>query len=198
MRFEGQLKSWNAERGFGFIEPADGGQEIFLHVSAVPTNFCPPKVGQQFTFEIALNRDGKKRASNVGVAAAPRTARVARSKRPAQSGAASALAIPAFVVVYIAIAATRGVSTWFALAYIGLSIVALFAYALDKSAAVAGRWRSSEQSLLLLGLVGGWPGGLVAQQLLRHKSSKTSFRHAFWGTVVVNVTAFLVFHAFRG
>jgi hypothetical protein len=28
MRFEGQLKSWNAERGFGFIEPADGGQEI--------------------------------------------------------------------------------------------------------------------------------------------------------------------------
>jgi uncharacterized membrane protein YsdA (DUF1294 family) len=69
--------------------------------------------------------------------------------------------------------------------------VTLVAYALDKSAAVAGRWRVSEQSLLLLGLAGGWPGGLVAQQLLRHKSSKSSFRNAFWGTVVVNVAAFV-------
>jgi len=196
MRFEGQLKSWNAERGFGFIEPAGGGQEIFLHVSAVPTNLRPPKVGQQFTFEVTLNREGKKRASNVGVAVAPRSDRVSRSERPAQWSAASALAIPAFVAIYIAIAATRGVSIWFALAYIGFSVVALFAYALDKSAAVAGRRRSSEQSLLLLGLVGGWPGGLVAQQLLRHKSNKTSFRSAFWGTVLANVTAFVVFHAF--
>lgn len=181
MRFEGQLRSWNAERGFGFIEPAGGGQDIFLHVSAVPTNFRPPKLGQQFTFDVTLNREGKKRASNVGVAVVPRSGRVARAKRPAQWCAASALAIPAFVVVCIAIAATRGVSIWGTVAYIGLSIVALFAYALDKSAAVAGRWRSSEQSLLL-----------------RHKSSKTSFRHAFWGTVLVNVAAFLVFHAFRG
>jgi len=49
---------------------------------------------------------------------------------------------------------------------------------------------------LLLGLVGGWPGSLVAQQVLRHKSSKASFRRAFWGTVLVNITAFIGFHAF--
>jgi cold shock CspA family protein len=121
MRFEGQLKSWNAERGFGFIEPADGGQEIFLHVSAVPTNFRPPRLGQRFTFEITLNREGKKRASNVGVAAAPRSGRVRRSEPPTQRSAAGALAIPAFVALYIAMAATRGVSIWFALAYISAS-----------------------------------------------------------------------------
>jgi len=86
------------------------------------------------------------------------------------------------------------VSPWFALAYVVLSAACLMAYAFDKSAAVAGRWRSSERSLLVLGLLGGWPGGLLAQQLLRHKSSKASFREAFWGTVVLNVGAFVAFH----
>lgn len=198
MRFEGRLKSWNAERGFGFIEPAGGGQEIFLHVSAVPTHHRPPRLGQQFSFEVSLNREGKKRASNVGVplAAASRGASSSRRPPPTRGSAAGLLAIPAFVALYVAMAATRGVSTWFALAYGALSVVALLAYALDKSAAVAGGWRASEQSLLLLGLAGGWPGGLLAQQLLRHKSKKASFRNAFWGTVVVNVTAFVAFHAF--
>ncbi|XAH22252.1 DUF1294 domain-containing protein [Xylophilus sp. GW821-FHT01B05] len=69
------------------------------------------------------------------------------------------------------------------------------AYAFDKSAAVAGKWRTPERTLLLLGLVGGWPGGLLAQQLLRHKSSKASFRAAFWGTVVINVAGFVLLHS---
>jgi uncharacterized membrane protein YsdA (DUF1294 family) len=108
----------------------------------------------------------------------------------------SAIAIPVFVAIYVAVAVTRGVSHWFAVAYVGLSIVSLLAYALDKSAAVAGRWRTSEQSLLLLSLAGGWPGGLVAQQLLRHKSSKASFRRAFWSTAAFNVAAFVLLHTY--
>jgi len=109
-------------------------------------------------------------------------------------GPASALAIPAFAVAYFLVARRYPVSHWFALAYVVLSAVCLMAYAFDKSAARAGRWRSSEQSLLALGLLGGWPGGLIAQQLLRHKSSKASFREAFWGTVVLNVAAFMGYH----
>jgi uncharacterized membrane protein YsdA (DUF1294 family)/cold shock CspA family protein len=196
MRFSGQLRSWNAERGFGFIEPAEGGQEIFLHASAVPTQLRPPRIGQRFTFEVELNREGKKRASNVGVERAPLKRRQPRRDHPAPWSMARALAIPVFIAIYIAVALTRGVSIWFAAAYGALSIVCLIAYASDKSAAMAGRWRSSEKSLLLLGLVGGWPGGLVAQQLLRHKSSKASFRSAFWATVVANVTAFVLFHVY--
>ena len=196
MRFSGQLKSWNAERAFGFIEPTDGGQEIFLHVSAVPTQLRPPKIGQRFTFEVELNREGKKRASNVGVERASLKRRQPRRDNPAPWSMASALAVPVFIAIYIALALTRGVSIWFAGAYAALSIICLVAYASDKSAALAGRWRWSEKSLLLLGFVGGWPGGLVAQQLLRHKSSKASFRSAFWVTVVANVAAFVVFHVY--
>ena len=127
MRFEGRLKSWNTERGFGFIEPVDGGQDTFLHVSAVPTSLRPPKVGQQFTFEVTLSRDGKKRAANVGVAVAPRSRHAPRVATPAKWSPASALAIPLFLAIYVAVAATRGVSIWFAIAYVGFSVVAVSA-----------------------------------------------------------------------
>ena len=199
MRFEGRLKSWNAERGFGFIEPTAGGQEIFIHVSAIPTDFRPPRIGQEFSFEVELNREGRKRAANVGVpfAAKPRRAVVPerapprRHERPAEWNVLSATAIPAFLVIYAVVAVKWHVPAWVALVYLAMSLVSLLAYAFDKSAAVAGRWRSSERSLLLLGLLGGWPGGLIAQQLLRHKSNKASFRAAFWGTVIVNVGVFV-------
>lgn len=198
MRFSGRLKSWNAERGFGFVKPDGGGQDIFVHVSAVPSRLRPPKLGQHFTFEVELNRDGKKRASNLGIfeQQAPAPSR-AQPQKPASWSAGSALAIPAFVVVYIVVASKYSVSHWLALTYVVLSAICLMAYAFDKSAAVAGRWRSSEQSLLALGVLGGWPGGLLAQQLLRHKSSKASFRRAFWGTVLLNVAAFVGYSTLR-
>ena len=58
----------------------------------------------------------------------------------------------------------------------------------------AGRdaWRIRESALLLLGLLGGWPGAVLAQQWLRHKSAKPSLRNAFWLTVLVNTSLFVV------
>jgi uncharacterized membrane protein YsdA (DUF1294 family) len=48
-----------------------------------------------------------------------------------------------------------------------------------------------ESTLILLGLAGGWPGAIIAQQVLRHKSNKKDFRSAFWASVVLNVLAFV-------
>ena len=73
--------------------------------------------------------------------------------------------------------------------YIGLSLFAYLVYALDKSAARAGAWRTAENRLHILALLGGWPGALIAQQVLRHKSRKASFRLTFWVTVVLNCAA---------
>ena len=75
--------------------------------------------------------------------------------------------------------------------YLVASLVCFMAYTFDKSAARAGRWRISENTLLLLGLLGGWPGAIVAQQLLRHKTAKKPFQRAFWATVVLNVAVFV-------
>lgn len=73
--------------------------------------------------------------------------------------------------------------------YGALSVVTFIAYWVDKAAARRNAPRISERSLISLGLVGGWPGALVAQQSFRHKTRKRTFRRAFWATVVVNACA---------
>jgi uncharacterized membrane protein YsdA (DUF1294 family) len=70
--------------------------------------------------------------------------------------------------------------------YLGASTIAFFAYAIDKSAAKNDQWRTQESTLHLFALVGGWPGALAAQNVLRHKSRKQSFQLVFWVTVVLN------------
>lgn len=70
--------------------------------------------------------------------------------------------------------------------YMVVSIITFTVYAIDKSAATKGTWRTSESTLHLLSLVGGWPGALVAQQKLRHKSKKQLFRFVYWITVALN------------
>ncbi|WP_353808206.1 DUF1294 domain-containing protein [Agromyces sp. SYSU T00194] len=97
----------------------------------------------------------------------------------------------AFAVLWIALALTVGAPTWLLVVYAIASIVAFVLYAVDKSAARAERRRIPESTLLTAGLVGGWPGAIVAQQVLRHKTVKRAFRVPFWITVVVNVLAFV-------
>jgi len=82
----------------------------------------------------------------------------------------------------------RPLLPWLAGLYALASLACFIAYAVDKRAAIRQQRRTSERALLLLGLAGGWPGGLMAQRWLRHKSSKTSFQIKFWLTVIVNVS----------
>jgi uncharacterized membrane protein YsdA (DUF1294 family) len=67
------------------------------------------------------------------------------------------------------------------------SLATFLIYALDKSAARRQSWRVPERLLHALGLLGGWPGGLAAQWLLRHKSRKLPFLAVFWLTAGVNL-----------
>ncbi|MBK5145495.1 DUF1294 domain-containing protein [Budviciaceae bacterium BWR-B9] len=70
--------------------------------------------------------------------------------------------------------------------YATLSLITFLFYGKDKSAAKNHTWRIKESTLLWLGVIGGWPGALMAQQLFRHKSSKKSFQWMFWITVAIN------------
>ena len=72
--------------------------------------------------------------------------------------------------------------------YLVLSVVAFVMYAVDKSAArSAGRRRIPERTLLVVSVLGGWPGSIVAQRTFRHKTRKASFRRAFLVTMVINI-----------
>lgn len=77
--------------------------------------------------------------------------------------------------------------------YTVASSVAFIAYWIDKQAARKGRWRTRESTLHLLALIGGWPGALLAQRYLRHKSAKFSFRVTFWAAVTLNCSALGLF-----
>lgn len=83
MRFDGTLKSWNAERGFGFITPRTGGQDIFIHISAFPRDGRTPREGEVLSFEVESTPEGKKRATRVQRPGAPAaTTHAADSREP--------------------------------------------------------------------------------------------------------------------
>jgi uncharacterized membrane protein YsdA (DUF1294 family) len=119
--------------------------------------------------------------------------------RPAQRGKPNASwdpisisAIVLFVVLYLLLNLKWALASWWAISYLALSLLSLLIYAIDKSAARAGRQRIPENSLHVVALLGGWPGALLAQQWLRHKSSKLSFRIVCWCTVVLNIAVFML------
>lgn len=191
MRFEGLLTTWNDERGFGFIQPFAGGQEIFVHVKAFPGGGTRPAPNLKVTFEVEMALDGKKKAKNV------RPLRVARpNSNPAFTpigkwSKSSVVALCSFTLVFLVVNIIWRPTPLFAIGYLLASLACFLFYGHDKNAAESGEWRISEAALLMTGLIGGWPGGLVAQQLFRHKTSKVSFQVVFWVTVVINVVGVL-------
>jgi uncharacterized membrane protein YsdA (DUF1294 family) len=79
-----------------------------------------------------------------------------------------------------------------------MSLITFIAYAIDKSAAQNGRWRTQESTLHLFSLMGGWPGAFFAQTTLRHKSSKEEFKSVYWITVLLNLGALFWLHTEKG
>ena len=65
MRFEGNLQSWNDERGFGFIAADQGGDPVFVHIKAFGRGAPRPQLQQRLSFEIEPGPEGKQRTRNV-------------------------------------------------------------------------------------------------------------------------------------
>ncbi|MDH4559465.1 DUF1294 domain-containing protein [Pseudomonas sp. BN411] len=71
--------------------------------------------------------------------------------------------------------------------YLLMSLICFVAYWRDKRLAVAGEQRTPESRLHLYELLGGWPGGLLAQRLIRHKNRKVAYQVKFWLIVAVHL-----------
>jgi uncharacterized membrane protein YsdA (DUF1294 family)/cold shock CspA family protein len=184
MRHEGRISDWKDDRGFGFIAPDAGGETVFVHATAFLDRRHRPVGGERVSYELKVDARGRRQADRVVFVGAARVRSVLRRRE------AAPLLVAAGFLAAIAGAAAIGVLPMVALVlYLVASAVAFLMYALDKSAARDDRRRTRESTLLLLGVLGGWPGALAAQALLRHKSAKTSFQTAFWLTVAVNLLA---------
>ena len=96
-----------------------------------------------------------------------------------------------FIALLTGLAAAGRLPPLIPIVYVASSLIAFLCYRIDKLAALAGRRRMPERTLLAVGLLGGWPGALVAQTVLRHKTRKASFQALFWATVVFNSAALL-------
>jgi uncharacterized membrane protein YsdA (DUF1294 family)/cold shock CspA family protein len=195
MRLEGTLRSWNDERGFGFIHPRDGGDDVFVHISAFRTREIRPASNQLVSYEVEPGQEGKLRARNVEQISPEAEAPLLVPDRLPRRDVYGWLAILLFIFLYAALSASQGVAHVFAAVYVIASVVTIVVYALDKYSSIRGGWRVSESTLLTLGVLGGWPGAIVAQQAIRHKSNKPSFRRALWATVVLNVAFFVFWHS---
>jgi uncharacterized membrane protein YsdA (DUF1294 family)/cold shock CspA family protein len=187
MRRQGKIAKWNDERGFGFISASEG-DSVFVHISSLPRRDRRPSVNEAVSFTLGFDSQGRPQANDVLFLVGPGSA------PPMRQIPRLGIAVPiAFAVSFlIALGALAAVGwlemSWLAL-YYGASIITYGLYSRDKTASQNAGWRTPESTLHLMSLVGGWPGALIAQVLLRHKTRKPSFLVGYWFTVIVNCIA---------
>lgn len=186
MRTKGKITFWNDEKGYGFITPSVGSKQVFVHISAFHNRNEPPQINQLVEFSLSTDRQGRPCAVRVTIAGEKIPNAIKRNN--------SFLMITGavFFLVFVGFSVLAAKIPPLILAiYLIASLLTFIIYALDKSAAQKSTWRTQESTLHLLSLTGGWPGALIAQQTLRHKSKKESFRFVFWLTVFLNCCVFL-------
>ena len=188
MLLQGRIEDWNDQRGFGYVRPSGGGDKAFVHIKAWQGRGTGrPHDG--LLVQYRTGRDGRGRLNALAVKPARAMARSrTRSRRGAGAGSQRWRVVLGTVrLAMLAGASLLTLGPWLLWAgLLGTSLVTVIVYALDKHAAGRGARRTPEATLHLLGIAGGWPGALVAQGLLRHKTAKDSFQTTFWLTVVGN------------
>lgn len=206
MSLIGRIEQWNDARGYGFVRPlesqAGDAARAFVHVRTIARAGRRPAEGDLIRYRTERDAQGRLNAVEVSFVNAEAMRRQAQARGEARAASrrrrtgAGLEAGARRGVLALAVAALAGgwlLGEWpgaVPLWYAAMSLVSFLSYRHDKVAAERGRWRTPERSLHLLDLAGGWPGGLLAQQVLRHKSSKPAFRVAFWITVALNIAAF--------
>ena len=184
MRHQGEITDWKNNRGFGFITPKGGGEKVFVHIKSFINRQRRPVGNEIVTYELKTDANGRIQAERVAFFGelVPQATTFGRSN--------VSLILAIAFLVFVSGSVFAGKLPFAVLGfYFVASTIAFVAYALDQSAARNDQWRTSESTLHLFSLIGGWPGALAAQNLLRHKTKKQFFQIVFWVTVVLNCGA---------
>ncbi|WP_348945809.1 cold shock and DUF1294 domain-containing protein [Chitinibacter sp. FCG-7] len=177
---QGKLVQWNGAKGFGFIQSGTD-ERVFVHISTLKrAGYFRPKAGDVLWFEAGSDAKGRVQAVSI----APKK----EGKPAVASGANKDLIdylmyglLPLFLLMVLSSPAR-----WLLLAIsAGCSVLVFAMYWLDKRQASQGGWRVPEANLHLVSLCGGWPGAWLAQQTLRHKTQKTTFRVGFLASALL-------------
>lgn len=193
-RLAGELMQWDDEKGFGFIR-ADG-QRYFVHISSIRRIATRPRIGDRVSFALGRGKDGRPAAIAVEIAGANPVNPAANRRGAVQVPPAPINWLRAWgagLIVLLAFAAVLlgRVPSWLPIAYLMLGLTSIAIYWADKSAAEADRWRVRELALHGIDLIGGIAGGLIAQQLLRHKTAKPGFIGTTFAITLLHVAGLI-------
>ena len=184
---KGRITTWNDDKGYGFITPSNSDKQIFVHVKAIKNHGRRPEANRLVTYTETTDKQGRICAAEVTMSAAAVIENVNHKKSDLS------IVLGFFFIIFVAICGVIGrVQFWVLALYILMSLITYIVYDSDKNAAQNGTRRTPENTLHLLSLFCGWPGAILAQQKLRHKSKKESFRTCFWFTVILNFIAFIL------
>ncbi|KRA95789.1 hypothetical protein ASD83_19325 [Devosia sp. Root685] len=173
----GELVQWNDSRGFGFIL-GDDGERYFVHISNISRIATRPRTGDLVTFALKKGVDGRLQARSVAILGANPKPTLAQMRRGAELHTRSTWRLPfaGFLAFLIVLGAALGHLPWFlAGLYAAVGIVSFAAYGSDKRSAESGQWRISEVTLLGVDLCFGVLGGLIGQEIFRHKTRKDGY-----------------------
>lgn len=190
---KGKISHWNDAKGYGFIKPHGGGEDLFFHISVLKDRGRRPVENEWISYRPSTGRNGKPGAVDVVY-----HAEIGGSRSRLKAGSSALLTPVFFLIAVLILVLLTDLSAVVLAAYILMSLVTYFVYALDKSAAKRNAWRIPENTLHLLALAGGWPGAMLAQERLRHKSVKQPFRTLFLITLVLNICGLLLLLAPEG
>jgi uncharacterized membrane protein YsdA (DUF1294 family)/cold shock CspA family protein len=184
MLVKGKITQWDDDKGFGFIQPLLKGEGVFLHIKALQNRSRRPVIGEVVTYSVGKDKQSRLQAQQVTFAGEKQRIKAAKTASNAP------------LMLVLCFAAGLGLTVWlgklplYVLAvYMLLSLFTFLVYWLDKRKAQAGHWRTPESTLQFMALLGGWPGALLAQSYLRHKSQKRPFLLLFWCAAVLNLIA---------
>lgn len=183
MRYQGKITDWKDEKGFGFVTPNGGGPRVFIHIKSFSNRQHRPAGNELVTYELTSDARGRPQGANI-VFVGDRPPVVAPGP-----GVGALLFAAVFLAFVVGAVATGKLPLVVLIAYLVASCVAYLAYVFDKGASLKGQWRTPESTLHLFSLVGGWPGAMLAQRTLRHKTQKQPFQVTYWATVVLNCAA---------
>ncbi len=177
----GTITKWNDEKGFGFITPKLGEKQIFMHIKQYSKDHNRPMQGLPVTFQREADQKGRIYAVNIY----PTKGHKKISQAEIEYKYSLVITILFFTFLGVMIL-TNKLPFFIILPYIIFSPIAFNMYIKDKLAAEWDEWRTPENTLHFVSLIGGWPGALIAQSKIRHKSKKLSFKIVYWITVVMN------------
>ena len=145
MRTKGKITSWNEEKGFGFITPITGGKQIFIHINAFYNRNRRPTINQIVTYALSSDKQGRPCAI---------TATLAGDRLPEKEkrnhGSQSIVVAAFFLIIVGTSVLSARIPPQILMLYMVASLLTFIMYALDKSAAKKGAWRTQESTLHIL------------------------------------------------